>query len=61
LSNREVLAPTGEEIKQLAGRSGDPLISQVAARLIERMSAGGDDGEIARLALCELHAACSRQ
>ena len=60
LSNRVVLAPTGEEVKQLAGRSADPLISQVAARLVERMGAGGNDGEIARLALCELHAECSR-
>ena len=48
-------APSGEEVEALTRRSDDPLISQVAAALVEDTAGEGDDAEIARRALRELH------
>jgi len=56
LENRVRVAPTREEMEALTLRSSDPLISRVAAKLIEQMTQGGDEGETARVALRELHA-----
>ena len=55
LENRVGIAPTADEIAALAARPDDPLISSVAGKLVAMTS--GDDAEIARLALRELHAA----
>ena len=55
LENRVAIAPTPEEIAALAQRPDDPLISSVAAKLIELSR--GQDPSVALLALRELHAA----
>lgn len=49
------IAPTQDEITALADRPGDPLISSVAAKLIDLSQ--GSDSHVALLALRELHAA----
>lgn len=60
LVNEVRVAPTPEEIAALTQRAGDPLISRVAARLIERARGGSDAGGVGALsALRELHAVCS--
>ncbi len=51
------VVPTSEEIAALTHRATDPLISRVAGKLLG-LSAGGEEGASARLALRELHAAC---
>jgi DNA repair exonuclease SbcCD nuclease subunit len=55
------VAPTEDELAALTQRAADPLMSRVAANLVER-SRGGDAGEaeLALLALRELHAACNK-
>jgi DNA repair exonuclease SbcCD nuclease subunit len=58
LTNRTTVAPSEEEIDALTKRSGDPLISRVAGELVSRLATGGDDAELARIALRELHALC---
>lgn len=55
LEDRVVLAPTEEETRALADRPADPLIASVAKELIAMTQ--GDEPEVARLALRELHAA----
>ena len=55
LEDRVLIAPTDEEIQALANRPADPLIASVAGQLIAM--AQGNDPEVARLALRELHAA----
>jgi DNA repair exonuclease SbcCD nuclease subunit len=57
LSQRITLAPTEEELDALTRRTSDPLISRVAQRLVADLTAGGETGEVARVALRELHAA----
>lgn len=57
LSHHVTIAPTPEEILALAGRTGDPLVAAVAGKLVAM--ADGDAGEVARMALRELHSACS--
>lgn len=59
LDNQVRVAPSPEEIARLTSRGGDPLISRVATRLIEQMNRGAEEGEIARVALRELHARIS--
>jgi len=59
LSNQVRIAPSAEEMKAMTSRAADPLISRVAVRLIEQMTAGGEAGEVARVALRELHARIS--
>lgn len=58
LSNQTTIAPSDEEIERLTARAGDPLISRVASRLVGMAASEGDDAEVARIALRELHAAC---
>lgn len=55
LEDRVTIAPTDEEIQNLANRPADPLIGSVAAKLIAMTQ--GNNAETARLALRELHAA----
>jgi DNA repair exonuclease SbcCD nuclease subunit len=58
LSNQTIVSPSEEEIVALSNRSDDPLISRVASNLL--LSAQGSDANaaVARVALCELYAAC---
>lgn len=60
LVNGVRITPTAAEAAALTHRASDPLISQVATKLLEG-SQGGDSEEAAcaLLALQELHAACS--
>jgi DNA repair exonuclease SbcCD nuclease subunit len=56
LDNQVAIAPTNEEIQALANRPDDPLIRSVAEKLTAAL-VPGEQGDIARLALRELHAA----
>lgn len=49
------LAPSPEEIESLTRRADDPLIAEVASRLIAMLRDPGADAEVAKAALCELH------
>jgi DNA repair exonuclease SbcCD nuclease subunit len=60
LSNRTVLAPTDAELEALTNRMGDPLISRVAAQLAALAGGSTEDAEAARVALRELHSACTK-
>ena len=55
LEDRVAIAPTSEEIRALAERQADPLVSAVAAKLIALSK--GPDAETANLALRHLHTA----
>ncbi|MFD2255456.1 exonuclease SbcCD subunit D [Luteolibacter algae] len=58
LYNHTSIAPTEAEVRELAGRSADPLISHVARQLIEQSgSSSPEEAEIAILALRELFTA----
>lgn len=61
LDDRTHIAPTDEEIEAITQRRGDPLIARVARKLVDLSSGSGEEAVIARLALRELHAACSRE
>jgi DNA repair exonuclease SbcCD nuclease subunit len=58
LDNQTTVSPSPEEIEVLTRRAEDPLISRVAARLVEQAAGSGERAAIARIALRELHAAC---
>lgn len=58
--NETTVAPTEAEIQSLTERGSDPLISQVARKLLEKSHADGDEAATARLALRELHAGVIR-
>lgn len=58
-NNRVRIAPTDEEVEELTRRAGDPLIANVAAGLVTDAEGGGEEAEIASIALRELYAACS--
>ena len=60
LSNGTVVAPTPEESDALTHRAGDPLISRVATQLVALATGSDEPAAIARVALRELHAACTR-
>lgn len=55
LEDRVTIAPSEEETQALAERPADPLIASVARELLTLTE--GDEPEVARLALRELHAA----
>lgn len=55
------LAPTPEEISGLTARATDPLISRVAARLVEEAATTDDAAAVARAALRQLHAALTEE
>jgi DNA repair exonuclease SbcCD nuclease subunit len=59
LDNRTVIAPSAAEMDGLTQRAGDPLVSRVAVQLAALAANGGEQAAIARIALRELHAACS--
>jgi len=56
--DRTSVAPDASELRQLTERAGDPLVARVALRLQELVEQGEDQGELARMALRELHRAC---
>ena len=58
LLNQTVVAPSIEEIEALASRTDDPLISSVAAKLLTSARGNDENAVVARVALCELYAAC---
>ena len=53
------ITPTQAEIDGLTLQSNDPLIKRVAVRLMDMVQAGGEPGELARVALQELFAKAS--
>ncbi len=57
LTDGTLVAPTAEEVEELAGRTGDPLIASVAAKLVERLKGADEEAALAHIALRELHAA----
>jgi hypothetical protein len=61
LANRTLIAPTEAELQALTARSGDPLIASVARQLVERAAGDSEEAQVARIALRELHAACTRE
>ncbi len=61
LANRTLIAPTEAELQALTARSGDPLIASVARKLVERAAGDSEEAQVARIALRELHAACTRE
>lgn len=61
LVNQTLIAPTEKEIQDLTQRGVDPLITNVARRLVEQSDGDNEDAQVARIALRELHAACTRQ
>ncbi len=56
LDNQIVVLPSEEEIHQLSGRAGDPLIATMATRLVEMAGTDGENRIRASLALRELYA-----
>lgn len=57
LDDRSSITPSPAEQEALTQRGADPLIARVAASLLERAAGDTEEAAIARLALCELHAA----
>ena len=62
LDDQTVLVPSQEEIRDLAGRPGDPIIARVAAELIALLEGGAEPGgegrpepEVVRRAIHMLH------
>lgn len=53
-------APSEEELRELTGRAGDPLVARVASRLLAESHGDDEDAAIARLALRELYQATHR-
>jgi hypothetical protein len=45
-------------LRLLTERAGDPLVARVAQRLQQQLELGDEEGELARMALRELHRAC---
>ena len=60
LANQTLLAPTEEEIEALTRRSEDPLIAMVAGKLVELADGSDEEAAVARVALRELHAVCTK-
>ena len=61
LANQTLIAPTVEEIHALTQRGADPLIANVARQLVEQSDGDDEDAQVARIALRELHAACTQE
>lgn len=61
LANGTLIAPTDSELQALTARSADPLISSVARKLVEQAVGDSEDAQVARIALRELHAACTQE
>ncbi|QEY32754.1 DNA repair exonuclease [Synechococcus sp. RSCCF101] len=58
LRDRTSVAPDPAELRQLTERAGDPLVARVARRL-QQLQEDAEQGELARLALRELHRSCT--
>jgi DNA repair exonuclease SbcCD nuclease subunit len=54
------LEPSEDEIRGLVERADDPIIAGVAAELVRRIEAHGDDADDAREAVNILHGLCAR-
>ena len=61
LYNHTVVAPAEAELATLTGRTADPLIARVAAKLVAQTAGTDEEAAVARIALRELHAACTDQ
>ena len=61
LVNQTLIAPTEEEIQVLTQLGADPLIANVARHLVEQSDGDNEDAQVARVALRELHAACTQE
>ena len=61
MANQIRIAPTEAEIDALTQRASDPLITNVAAKLVDQSDGEDEGGRIARIALRELHAACMQE
>jgi len=61
LSDQTQIAPTQDEVRALTEREADPLIARVARKLMQQSDVGDEAAEIARVALRELHAACTQE
>lgn len=59
LANQATIAPSAEELAGLTQRPSDPLVSRVAANLVALAAGNDEKAAVARVALRELHAACS--
>jgi DNA repair exonuclease SbcCD nuclease subunit len=55
------VTPSGEELAALVDRPDDPLIARVARQLVAQAAGEGEEAEVARIALRELHAACEEK
>ncbi|OQC28214.1 MAG: hypothetical protein BWX70_01921 [Verrucomicrobia bacterium ADurb.Bin070] len=60
-ANGTLIAPTDAELQALTERSGDPLIACVARKLVERAVGHSEEAQVARIALRELHVACTQE
>jgi DNA repair exonuclease SbcCD nuclease subunit len=61
IDNQTTLTPSTEELEALTQRSMDPLIAQVASRLVSLAQRSDEDTCIARIALRELYAVCNQR
>lgn len=61
LVDQALVAPTNQEIEALTRSGSDPLIANVALRLVELSAGEEEDARVARIALRELHAARARE
>lgn len=59
LANQATVAPSAEELASLTQRPSDPLVSRVASKLVALAAGNDEQAAVARIALRELHAACS--
>ena len=61
LVDQTLVAPTDQEIEALTRSGSDPLIANVALRLVALSAGEDEDANIARIALRELHATWTRE
>ncbi len=61
LIDQTLIAPTEKEIQDLTQRGADPLIASVARQLVKQSDGDDEDAQVARIALRELHAACTQE
>jgi hypothetical protein len=61
LLNQTLIFPTDQEIRDLTQRGSDPLIANVAMRLLALSEGEDEDAQVARIALRELHATCRQE
>ena len=59
LDNQTAIAPSAAELEGLTQRANDPLVSRVAANLAALAAGHDEPAAVARIALRELHTACT--